>query len=92
VADVRTPAKIDPKVKFMGLRHGGNAEGADADLSDAQLRVLSGHKSPNMVVTCTQATMRQRREEAEATQGDNERRFTVGITPLLPVGMRGFKG
>jgi hypothetical protein len=67
VADVRTPAKIDPEVMFMGLR-------------------------PNMVVTCTQATMRQRREEAEATQRENERRFTVGITPLLPVGMRGFKG
>ena len=25
--------------KFMGLRHGGNTEGADANLTDAQLRL-----------------------------------------------------
>ena len=38
-------ANIDPEIKFMGLRHGGNSEGANAGLTDAQLRALSGHKT-----------------------------------------------
>ena len=29
----------------MGMRHGGNTEAADAGLTDAQLRALSGHKT-----------------------------------------------
>ena len=64
VADVRKAAEIDPAVKFMGLRHGGNTEGADAGLSDAQLRALSGHKVAATVLRYAQETMKQRREGA----------------------------
>jgi hypothetical protein len=51
-------------VKFMGLRHGGNTEGADADLTDAQLRALSGHKTVSMTVPYARQTMKQRRDGA----------------------------
>jgi hypothetical protein len=64
VAEIRAAAGIDPAVKFMGLRHGGNTEGADADLTDAQLRALSGHKTANMTVLYAKQTMKQRREGA----------------------------
>jgi hypothetical protein len=64
VAEIRAAAGIDPDAKFMGLRHGGNTEGADADLTDAQLRALSGHKTASMTVLYAKATMRQRREGA----------------------------
>ena len=64
VATIRTAAGIDPEVKFMGLRHGGNTEGADADLTDAQLRALSGHKTANMTVIYARETMKQRRAGA----------------------------
>jgi hypothetical protein len=57
-------AGIDPAAKFMGLRHGGNTEGADAGLSDAQLRALSGHRSANMPVIYARDTMKQRRAGA----------------------------
>jgi hypothetical protein len=57
-------ADIDPEVKFMGLRHGGNTEGADADLTDAQLRALSGHTTPTMTILYARQTMKQRREGA----------------------------
>jgi hypothetical protein len=60
-AEVRVVAGIDPDVKFMGLRHGGNTEGADAELTDAQLRALSGHRSANMTVIYARETMKQRR-------------------------------
>lgn len=64
VADIREQAGISSQVKFMGLRHGGNTEGADADLSDAQLRALSGHKTANMTVLYAKVTMKQRQEGA----------------------------
>jgi hypothetical protein len=64
VAKIRAAAEIDPAAKFMGLRHGGNTEGADADLTDAQLRALSGHKTASMTVLYAKQTMKQRREGA----------------------------
>jgi hypothetical protein len=64
VADIRKAAGIDGEVKFMGLRHGGNTEGADADLSDAQLRALSGHKSSGMTQLYAKQTMKQRKAGA----------------------------
>jgi hypothetical protein len=48
----------------MGLRHGGNTEGADADLTDPQLRALSGHKTATMTILYARQTMKQRREGA----------------------------
>jgi len=64
VATIRAAAGIDPAAKFMGLRHGGNTEGADADLTDAQLRALSGHRTANMTVIYARETMKQRRAGA----------------------------
>lgn len=64
VADIRSDAKIDTAAKFMGLRHGGNTEGGNAGLTDAQLRALSGHRSPNMTIIYTRQTMQQRRQGA----------------------------
>jgi integrase len=64
VSKIRKLAGIDPAIKFMGLRHGGNTEGGDADLTDAQLRALSGHKTANMTQLYTKRTLQQRREAA----------------------------
>ena len=60
VAAIRAAAGIDSDVKFMGLRHGGNVEGADAGLSDAQLRALSGHRTTAALLRYAQATEKQR--------------------------------
>jgi hypothetical protein len=64
VAAIRRAAGMDPNEKFMGLRHGGNTEGADAELSDAQLRALSGHRTAAMVHLYAKQTMKQRRAGA----------------------------
>jgi integrase len=64
VAEIRTAAGIDREVKFMGLRHGGSTESGDADLTDTQIRALSGHKTAAMTALYTKATMRQRRAVA----------------------------
>jgi hypothetical protein len=64
VAKIRFAAAFDSEAKFMGLRHGGNTEGADANLTDAQLRALSGHKTASMTILYAKQTMKQRREGA----------------------------
>src|SRR5829696_6898742 len=75
-AAIRAAAGIDPDVKFMGLRHGGNVEGAEADLTDAQLRALSGHRTTAALLRYAQATERQRqagarkRLDARTKKGD----------------------
>jgi integrase len=75
-AEIRRAAGIDSDVKFMGLRHGGNTESGNADLTDAQIRALSGHKTSAMTALYTKATMRQRQAGArkrleERTKGGN---------------------
>jgi hypothetical protein len=64
VANIRLAAGIDPDIKFMGLRHGGNTEGADASLSDAQMRALSGHKTTAALLRYAQGSTEQRRTGA----------------------------
>ena len=61
VAEIRRAAGIDFDAKFMGPRHGGNTESGNADLTDAQIRALSGHKTSAMTALYTNATMRQRK-------------------------------
>jgi len=77
VADIRKAAGIDPAVKFMGLRHGGNTEGGDAGLTDAQLRALSGHKTSSMTHLYTKETLAQRREGARKRLQKRTKRGTL---------------
>jgi hypothetical protein len=64
VASIRNAAGIVSQAKFMGLRHGGSTESGDADLTDAQIRALSGHRTTSMTALYTKRTMRQRRAGA----------------------------
>ncbi len=61
LAAIRAAASITADAKFMGLRHGGNVEGADAGLTDAQLRALSGHRTTAALLRYAQVTTQQRR-------------------------------
>lgn len=64
VGKIRKAAGIEADLKFMGLRHGGNVEGAEADLTDAQLRALSGHKTTATLLRYAQVTEKQRQAGA----------------------------
>jgi hypothetical protein len=64
VSEIRDAAGINNQAKFMGLRHGGNIEGADAGLTDAQLRALSGHRTTAALLRYAQETKQQRRAGA----------------------------
>jgi len=76
VAAILAVAGIHPDSKFMGFRHGGNVEGAEAGLTDAQLRALSGHRTTAALLRYAQPTEKQRqagarkRLEARTKRGD----------------------
>jgi hypothetical protein len=64
IAEVREKAGLDSTITFMGVRHGGNVEGANAGLTEAQLRSLSGHKNAGTMIRYAQETPDQQREGA----------------------------
>ena len=77
------PPGIDPEVKFMGLRHGGNVEGAEADLTDAQLRALSGHRTTAALLRYAQATEKQRVAGARKRRDARTKREICRNEPLM---------
>jgi len=56
VAAIRGAAGISFEAKFMGLRHGGSMESGNADLTDSQIRALSGHNTTATTALHTKQT------------------------------------
>jgi hypothetical protein len=52
-------ADTDPVITFTSFRHGGLTELGDADLTDAQIRAVSRHKSPKVLTRYVKRTERQ---------------------------------
>jgi hypothetical protein len=52
-------AGLDPRITFTSFRHGGLTELGDSDLTDAQIRALSRHKSAKVLTRCIKRTDRQ---------------------------------
>lgn len=57
-------AGLPDDITFTSFRHGGHAEGADSDLTDAQLRALGGHKSTAALLRYAKETDKQRQTGA----------------------------
>ena len=58
---------------FKGLRHGGLTEGANAGLSDAQMRALSGHRTQAALLRYAQTTKQQAKVGARLRRDRNEK-------------------
>jgi hypothetical protein len=77
VAKIRDAAGLPSDLTFTSFRHGGHTDAANAGLTDAQIRALSGHKTTAMVSLYAKATRDQRlvgarmRLEARRTNGGN---------------------
>ena len=77
VAKIRDAAGLPAEITFTSFRHGGHTDAADAGLTDAQIRALSGHKTAAMVSVYAKQTKDQRlagarmRLEARRTKRGN---------------------
>ena len=52
-------AKIRTELSFTSFRHGGFTEGADSDLTDAELRAAGRHRSARQLPTYAKRTRKQ---------------------------------
>ena len=59
VKEIIRAAGLRDELSFTSFRHGGFTEGADADLSDAELRAQGRHKSAKVLPKYAKRTMRQ---------------------------------
>lgn len=59
VKEIIRQAKLRDELTFTSFRHGGFTEGADADLSDAELRAQGRHKSAKVLPKYAKRTMKQ---------------------------------
>jgi hypothetical protein len=59
VKQIIRAAGLRDELTFTSFRHGGFTEGADADLSDAELRAQGRHKSAKVLPRYAKRTMRQ---------------------------------
>ncbi len=60
VAKIRNAAGLPTELTFTSFRHGGHTDAANAGLTDAQIRALSGHKTAAMITVYAKKTSEQR--------------------------------
>jgi len=77
-------AKIRDELSFSSFRHGGFTEGADADLTDAELRAAGRHRSARQLPTYAKRTRKQLGFSGnQASRRKNESSSFVGMTGEL---------
>jgi hypothetical protein len=59
VKKIITAAGLRSELSFTSFRHGGFTEGADSDLSDAELRAAARHRSTRQLPTYAKRTRKQ---------------------------------
>jgi hypothetical protein len=59
VKKIVVTAGLRNELSFTSFRHGGFTEGADSDLTDAELRAASRHRSPHQLPTYAKRTRKQ---------------------------------
>jgi hypothetical protein len=59
VKDIIRAAEMRDELSFTSFRHGGFTEGADADMSDAELRAAGRHRSARQIPTYAKRTRKQ---------------------------------
>jgi hypothetical protein len=59
VKKIVVAAELRPELSFTSFRHGGFTEGADSDLTDAELRAAARHRSTRQLPTYAKRTRKQ---------------------------------
>ena len=59
VKKIVAAAGLRSELSFTSFRHGGFTEGADSDLTDAELRAAARHRSPHQLPTYAKRTRKQ---------------------------------
>jgi hypothetical protein len=74
VKEIIRAAGLRDELTFTSFRHGGFTEGADADLSDAEIRAQGRHKSAKVLPRYAKRSMRQVEAGAKKRRAMRERK------------------
>jgi hypothetical protein len=72
VKEIIRAAGLRDELTFASFRHGGFTEGADSDLSDAEMRAQGRHKSAKVLPSYAKRTMKQVAEGAKKRRAARE--------------------
>ena len=72
VKEIIRAAGLRDELTFTSFRHGGHTEGADSDLTDAEIRAMSRHKSAKVLPRYAKRTMKQVAEAARKRRAQRE--------------------
>ena len=80
VKKIVAAAGLRTELSFTSFRHGGFTEGADSDLTDAELRAAARHRSTSQLPTYAKRTRKQ------LISGSRKRREERAKAALIPSG------
>ena len=81
-------AGLRKELSFTSFRHGGFTEGADSDLTDAELRTAGRHRSRHQLPTYAKRTQKQLIAAAKKRREERTRTGALlggTLTPISPI-------
>ncbi|OAF14582.1 hypothetical protein AXW67_17705 [Bradyrhizobium neotropicale] len=76
-------AQLRSELSFTSFRHGGFTEGADSDLTDAELRAAGRHRSARQLPTYAKRTRKQLIAGSKKRHDERARAALIGIATTL---------
>ena len=83
VKKIIAEAGLRQELSFTSFRHGGFTEGADSDLTDAELRAAGRHRSSRQLPTYAKRTGKQLIAAAKKRREERTRSLLVGLNADL---------
>ncbi|WP_084802830.1 hypothetical protein [Bradyrhizobium sp. NAS80.1] len=74
-------AELRSELSFTSFRHGGFTEGADSDLTDAELRAAGRHRSARQLPTYAKRTRKQLIAGSKKRHEERARAALIGLAP-----------
>lgn len=84
VKKIIVTAGLRHELSFTSFRHGGFTEGADSDLTDAELRAAGRHRSKYQLPTYAKRTSRQLIAATKKRRGERTRTAFLSMGQLTP--------
>lgn len=84
VKTIITEAGLRQELSFRSFRHGGFTEGADSDLTDAELRAAGRHRSSRQLPTYAKRTARQLIIATKKRREERTRSLLIRLNASLP--------
>lgn len=84
VKKIIAEAGLRQELSFTSFRHGGFTEGADSDLTDAELRAAGRHRTSRQLPTYAKRTGKQLISATKKRRAERTRSFLLRLNTIAP--------